>query len=374
MTPKGLLLFLGAVFVALAERSWGQKAPNWRVYKTADGMPESACISVAIGPQGKVLARHLNPASVSEVDGYAVRNILLAEGANNRVYGSPGGQLWTMVGDGFLEFKDGGWALHRVPEIAAEFQAGHFRLIEPVPLCRLYPVRQDLVVVLLPDRLLEFNCEDIDHPRIVLLRAAAQTQLGKFSSLAPARDGGLWIAGVSGLAKVPGPIRNLKPESEWREYLLPSTLEVQNLLEPHEDGEGNLTVVAEFSKTQQRTVLRFTGQQWVVENTGGERIRQAWRGPDNTRWATTSHSLLQSEEGGSQLTENEEIAARQYFDVAVEPSGVFWLATSEGLFRYTPLTWRSPSLGASADSLVHTLTGDARTGFGLLRAMVCISS
>src|ERR1035437_8814527 len=63
MTPKGLILLLGATLVALVETSWAQKPPdwpvNWRVYRMADGLPESACVSVTLAPQGKVLARHL---------------------------------------------------------------------------------------------------------------------------------------------------------------------------------------------------------------------------------------------------------------------------------------------------------------------------
>ncbi len=359
MTPKGLMLFLGVVFVALVETSWGQKASSWRVYKATEGLPDSASIAVTISPQGKVLARYLNPASVGELDGYGVQTIPLAEESNWRVYGSPGGQLWTVGKEGLLEFKDGSWVLHRVPEIAAEFQAGRLRPFEAVPVCRVMPIKQGLVAVLLPDRLMEYNCEDLDHPRTVLLRITGRTQLGTFASLAPARDGGLWISGAAGLAKVGGPLRGLKPESEWREYLLPVTLEVQNLQEPHEDEEGNITVVAESQKTQQRVVLHLIGQQWTVENFGGEKIRQAWRGADNTGWAITVRSLLEWEAGRGQMSENEEIAARQYFDVAVEPGGAFWLATSDGLFRYAPLTWRSPGFARGIDFLVHGLREDA---------------
>ena len=57
-------------------------------------------------------------------------------------------------------------------------------------------------------------------------RLARQTQLGSFTGLCPARgdggEGGLWVAGMHGLAKAPGPLRNLKAEDEWREYPVPT--------------------------------------------------------------------------------------------------------------------------------------------------------
>ena len=59
MTPKGWFSFLAAAFVTLAEVCWGQPASNWRVYKMADGLPESACVSVTLSAQGKILRKEV---------------------------------------------------------------------------------------------------------------------------------------------------------------------------------------------------------------------------------------------------------------------------------------------------------------------------
>ena len=215
MTPKGLILLLGATLVALPESSWGQKPSSWpvneRVYRMADGLAESACISVSLAPQGKVLVRHLKSASISQFDGYQVTTIPAADSGSSRIYESPSGQLWTVVAEGLLGFRNDNWLLYRVPEIAADFRARVPRVIDPVPLC---PVRHGVVLFLLPDRLLEFNTEPSGRPQTQVLLAVAQTPLEKFSGLTLARDGGLWIAGALGLARASGPVRNLKPDSE----------------------------------------------------------------------------------------------------------------------------------------------------------------
>ena len=39
----------------------------------------------------------------------------------------------------------------------------------------------------------------------------------------------------------------------------------------------------------------------------------------------------------------EGLLASSYYDVAVQPKGVFWLATSDGLVRYAPPLWRTPA-------------------------------
>jgi signal transduction histidine kinase len=358
MTLNKLFLLFGAGLVALAETSRGQKVSNWRVYRAADGMSESACMSLALGPHGRILVRHLNVASISELDGYSITNIPSLKDATGRVYESPSGQRWTVMPEGLQEFKDRDWVLHPVEEIAAEFRAGTSNPIHPVP---LYPVKQDLVIFLLPERLMVFNAKNSTNSQTSMLRAADQTRLGNFSGMSAAHDGGLWIAGAHGLAKIAGPARNVSPETEWREYVPPESLQIQNLQEPQEDEEGGITVLAESSNTHQKTIVHFDGQRWTVLWTGTEKIRFAWRGPDEADWAATIDSLFRLEDGRLQTVENEEISARQYFDLATGADGTFWLATSGGLFRYALPLWRNPI--PKLNSSVAGLVGDGEGRF-----------
>ncbi len=79
-----------------------------------------------------------------------------------------------------------------------------------------------------------------------------QTQLEKFSGMTLARDGGLWIAGARGLVKISGPVRNLKRDPEWHDYLPPEPLQLHNLQQPHQDEADVVTVVAESKTNQQK--------------------------------------------------------------------------------------------------------------------------
>src|SRR5882724_8561673 len=104
MTRKGLMLLLGAAFVALAQTALGQRSANWRVYKLRDGLPDTACRSVTLSLQGKVLVKHLNVPSLSELDGYTL-TVLPSPPGSSRVYESPGGQLWAVTSSGLQEMK-----------------------------------------------------------------------------------------------------------------------------------------------------------------------------------------------------------------------------------------------------------------------------
>ena len=182
MTPKGLLPLVCTALVALAEASSAQglKGLNLRVFRLADGLAESACLSVTVTPQGKVLVRHTVSSGISELSGYAIKVLPAPGEGSSRVYGSPGGQLWTVSRQGLEEFKNDRWVLHPVPEIAAEFNTGLARVTDPVPLC---PVKQGQVLLLLPERLLEFNAEGTQEPGTRLLRSVADTRLERFSGM-----------------------------------------------------------------------------------------------------------------------------------------------------------------------------------------------
>lgn len=309
------------------------------------------------------MARHLNLALASELDGYNISVKPLPERGKGRVYESPGGQLWMVDPEGLREFKDGAWMLHPVPEIAAEPHIS--TVLDSVPLC---PIKQGLVVFLLPDRLLEFNSAGAGPPRVRALHSVAQSRLGRFTGMTPARDGGLWVSGDRGVAKVPGPLRSLKGETPWIEYLVPESLGISGLQGPHDTPRPEtldqpqpiLVAMAESVTNHQKVMALFDGQDWTVDRLPPGRPRQVWCGPDQTRWAMTIDSLFEWDAGPrTEPAESDEIFARQYFDLAVEPGGDFWLATSDGLFRYSPPLWRTPRVVRQVNALVPCVTGDA---------------
>jgi signal transduction histidine kinase/ligand-binding sensor domain-containing protein len=356
--PRYALWLLGVALLPVAEPAWAQRASNWRAYKLADGLPELSCISVSVGQGGKVLVRHASP-YVTEIDGYRVKVLPAPAGGNSRIYQSPAGQLWTAVADGLMEFQGDTWALHPLPEIATDYRLKAPLTVDPVP---LWPVRQGFVLALLADRLLEFNTEDRGNPRATSIRVAAKTGLGRFLGMGPARDGGLWICGERGLARVPTPLRALKAETPWREFAFPADFSCDTMQYPLEASDGLVTVLGRPSTNQQQMLLRFDGESWRAEGPASAKLRSAWRGPDNGFWGFSPEALYQWEPGSAEVTETEELSARRYFDAAVETGGAFWLATSDGLFRYTRPPWQTPVGVRSLRSTIRTMASDSRGG------------
>lgn len=354
MTDKRrFLMVVGTCLLAMALTGQAQNASNWRVYKAADGLLENLTSSVTVGAHSNIWAKHLD-AAVSSLDGYEIARMPSPGLGNNRIYESAGGQIWTVAPEGLQQFKDGAWIRYAVPEIAEELRQNNKSVFHLIP---IYPAKQNHVLFLTAEALMEFNGDDPEHLQTTVLRVASQTKLGRFSSMSVARDGGLWITGSKGLAKLPGPARNIKPDTGWVEHPLGEELGIQNLREPAEDDDGGVSALAESKDGTKQAVARFDGRDWSAQLLPHQKVMRIWRGAKRDWWAMNSYSLFQWHEGQQEMTINEELPAHRYFDLAVEPGGVFWLATSDGLFRYAPLVWEAPAT-QNLTSMVNGIAED----------------
>ncbi len=338
MKPRSWFLLVAAVLLMAEQGISAPLSPHWRSFKKEDGLADNSCVSVTIGAAGNLLIQHGKSSAISVLDGYEVTVVPGPDTGRNRVYESPGGQLWTTAPEGLKEFRDGEWVLHFVSEVAVRLREG---FTNPVP---LLPVRQGRVLALLPDRLLQFAAEDLDFMQVELVLHTNRTRLGAFREMAAARDGGLLIAGEHGIARLAGPLRNLKTNLEPREFIPLNHPEWQNFSALHEEESGAVTALAETAAGEM-VLARLENEQWSARPLKLDKLRFAWRGQGRT-WAVTTDSLYELRDGEVEPTLVDEIAVRRIFDVAVEPTGAFFLATSEGMFRYAPLLWENLAANA----------------------------
>ena len=357
MTTRKGCFFLAA-FLTLAPMAFAQRNSEWRIYHNTDGMPESACVSVTAGPSGKILASHINSDSISELDGFSITSSASPEVGRSRVYETAGGQLWTVTADGLAEYRDNAWQSHPVSQIA---KLGNNVAPLATPLVPIQIVRQGRVLVLLPDQLLELSVENIGDTTSTV-QSANRTGLQKFLGMTVARDGSLWISGPHGLERSLASMRSLKSSAAWQEFIAPPGLQAENFELPIQDGDGEgFTCVAETPGSEQKCVVHFDGMNWTVQPLlGPQKIRGAWRGADGSTWVVTPITVLQIDNSGTAAAEIEEVfSSGHYFDVAVQTNNVFWIASGEGLLRYSPPLWKSPRELQSIISPVPCLADDA---------------
>ncbi len=253
---KRCVLCLALAVVVLA-RAYGKPPAPWREFNATEGFPESSFRAVTIADSGVVLAVGTTSPRVCLFDGYEVKSLPLPDGAT-RVYQSPSGQLWTLSDQGLWTMKDQEWKLFPLPELTAALPSSQ------ITLC---PVRLNVVLCLLPDRLIECNAEDPAHFRVQTLRTASRERIGRFSWMAVGVEDEIWVLGERGLARISGPKRSTTASSEWREFIPPESLHLQHLRHPQPD-ENGVTLVGDCSEDGQSRAVRFDGEQWLAQRFG----------------------------------------------------------------------------------------------------------
>ncbi|HXC36900.1 MAG TPA: ATP-binding protein, partial [Candidatus Acidoferrales bacterium] len=344
-------ILLALALTMLPEEGLGDLAVHWSIYKTSDGLAQPTYHALSLAPQGKLIAVCYGSTNGAELNGYSVSNFSLPTASIARVCESPGGQLWAETPDRLLESRKGVWVEHY--KMSAGLDSA-----EPETVLQFMAVRQGCVVVLYTNGLVEFSTANPGLPQTTVICTSAQLKIGRFSGMALAADGGLWICGDDGAAKTTILVRNLTPAAEWQTVHVPKLMHLENLRNPEPDDDGGITFVAESDTNHHAAAVTFDGRQWTPRPAGLDFI-WAWRGPGLTFWAATAESLFQWDDMHSNWVEYEEISPGQIFDVSVEPDGVFWLATRGELIRGSAPLWQRPGAIYDLDSEPQCIAEDS---------------
>ena len=282
MTPKGLILLLGATLLALPGTSWGQKPSTWpvnaRVFRMADGLAESACISCHAGParEGprpapqvrrhqptRRLHRHVPPRPGHGQQAAFTRAPAASSGRSSpRASRSSG----TTTGCS-IRFR-------RSPPNSATASP---RLIDPVPLC---PVRQGVVLFLLPDRLLAIQRR---RPRPSPHRGAAHGRADAAREVLGHDPGPRWRALDCRRARACQSLgagsQSQARTANGTTYLPPESLQLTISRSRTEDEEGSVTALAESAERINRSCWPIsTASIGQPRRSPSKRSGYAWRG------------------------------------------------------------------------------------------------
>jgi len=347
-----LLIILGIMPFVMERSSWAQNANYWRAYKAVDGLSESSSLTVTLSSRGKVWVKHAENPQVSCLDGYQVTHYPSPGSGPLRIIESPEGKLWSSHAGGLVEFNQNQWILHPIRRIADENTQNPARSVRPVS---FLPLGGDRVLYLLPDELLEYSALT---RKSQVLQKASNGRIGRFTDWVEAGNNQLWITGEFGIAKAKVVFLPQGSQLEWHPYEAPQQLEAAHFQRPTIDPDGMVIMVGEIISQQSKAIVFFDGQTWKMRHALRGKMRQAWRDANHDLWAYSINSLVRIDEQGNEIPENGCPFAGQFFDVAVEPKGSFWIATPEGVARYASLPWHPVVIGEMINEPIHAILGD----------------
>jgi len=164
-----LLRAVPVVCLVLLEGLRAQNPPSWRFWDVTDGLKESYTRSLTVDTSGQVWVKHGDVDTMSVLDGYGLAKVSVSR-SSRRVYGTASGQAWAVHRLGLEQYKDGQWSMHALKELQALSSTERNTM-------GLLPVDDDRVLLLLPDRILEYEA----GARVTrVVKKVAETKLGRF--------------------------------------------------------------------------------------------------------------------------------------------------------------------------------------------------
>ncbi|HEV3197641.1 MAG TPA: response regulator [Bryobacteraceae bacterium] len=318
----------------------------WRSWGVRDGLTETYSFAVSGVPGGNAYVRHGAVRSMSVLDGYGITRIPDPRGSaqpdwpsTRRVYTGAGGTLWTASFGTLQEYRDGNWTVrYRAP-------AGR-QVLAAVPVGRR-------VMVLLEDGLREFD-PGLQSWREV--RTAKDSRITPFLAMSPGSADELYITGEHGLAKLR--ISRDGAAFEWLE--VNSDRDHLTHFNYPLPGRGEVFAQGRSSHGKRRVIVRWTGTGLQSVYAADTDSLRGWRGGDGSVWIREMAAIFQFIGGRKYPVEKAGVLTGNIFDIYSEEGKAFWVATSEGITRYTPPLWRQPSGLEEFDQPVHAFAEDPR--------------
>jgi len=350
MAQRFLLGFL--LLTGLACPAWNDiLSQHFRYWNVSDGLAESWSNWINLSPLGNVLISHGEVGQFSYLDGYFVHRFP-SPGAYIEILESPSGQFWAWSPKGLQTLIDKRWIEFPVPEIEAADEG-----------ISILPMEDDQVLFLLPNRLMAFHA---DRQETTLIQSAEDTQIGRFISMHRSKIHGIWITGERGVARIRETNHPLQPHPPWEEYPCPEELGLRDFVYVSEASSGKIYSSAYSRGAAGRVITEHDGHTWRIAytQTGDDQLLMGFPGPDDYFFLAKlnpSRGLLLSTitRGKEFPLEKKEALAGRFYSAELEPEGVFWFATSQGIARYAPPTWRTPSAIAGNDQTFHAIEEDS---------------
>jgi signal transduction histidine kinase/CheY-like chemotaxis protein/ligand-binding sensor domain-containing protein len=310
----------------------GDDTGNWRYWQAEQGLADSFVMSVTRDPTGAIWMVHGDEPAITRFNG---RNFTIIHSPMlyNSFESLDGCSGWVADHNGLYYF-DGKW--DSFPELGFTVPDYYLRVLD---------LGDARALLLFPDRLVRFSA----HSRRSQPFPLPDLNIGRLLAFARSLDGKAWIVGDNGVAE-------LLPDNSGaglrlgKQYLL-GNLRVNDLRFPIACPGGELFVTATPKGTGGEVALRLSKGKWQIvaqQQQGASRLLRAWRDGAGDLWVAEGDTLRRKPADApnadwQHMDQDGEVLSARFADIAFNPDGTFFLATSRGLALHVNHEWKSYS-------------------------------
>ncbi len=305
---------------------------DWRYWQAEQGLADSYIMSISRDPTGAIWMVHGDELAMTRFDGKRF-NIIESPLLYNRFDSLDGHNGWVADHNG-LYYYHGKW--DSFPELGFTVPDYYLRVLD---------LGDAHALLMFPDRLVRFSAESRQSEPFPL----PGLNIGRLLVFARALDGKVWIVGEKGVAEL------LADNSAaglhlGKQYLL-GNLSVTDLRYPIACPGGELFVTATPKGKGGQVALQFWNGEWDIvarQERGASRLLRAWRDGNGDLWMAEGDSLRRKpaddpKADWQDVDQDGEILSARIADIAFNPDGTFFLATSRGLALHVNHEWKSYS-------------------------------
>jgi signal transduction histidine kinase len=357
-------IWLTALSLFFTVQSAMTQTPDWRMWTNQDGLTGTEVVTVRVGPSGNIYISQHSYEEICVLDGYEIKRIPAPNARTEVLEGAPG-ELWAPYNQEpelfgvkhyiypIEDITKGKWASYIIQDVtnANYHDPKTLRIQQDYTMHRwgkLLPLGPDKILVLTPEKLLEFHASKQISKMILHVN---DTPLNRFEEIAPSKDDNIWIVGHKNIIKLNKKLiqqnnppsfttilKNPLDENTFfkRFYWQPTQL-------PVESDHGKLFMPAKHldDLKLKLATIKNGHLQWITPSEGKTVLLGCQDVDDCYRILEyDGYNHLYTFTRYNKNHEIEEYDNKGKWFLAVESNGIFWMRSHGGLVRYTPSIWR----------------------------------
>ncbi|MDP8245307.1 MAG: hypothetical protein P9L94_14580 [Candidatus Hinthialibacter antarcticus] len=328
----------------------------WRYWTVTDGLASSRCKTITINDNQSVWIGNGLHHYMSGYDGFNIDRFINPMISTIPIAAGVQDDLWMKSFDGLKHYENGSWEDHSIHQFS---QAIDFAPYDDMKL-----------LILTENQLWDY---DVVNSQRTFLLEVENTQMGRFLELSKRIQDTIWIGCEAGLIRVDlsnGPQQLQISYNEFKSNLS----ELLNYHSLNITQSDDVIAVANTILPNFKTIIRFSQKKFESIYEFDDNIYEAWQDEKQRIWFYNGFNLYRIENNQLHEIEKKGPLVGELYDMEVELDSSFWIASSEGLVRYSPPLWETPDEISHINNWVHAIREDRKQRVWFLsnKDLMCI--
>lgn len=337
------ILYLLLVIPFCFNDSYAVDRNSWRHWSVESGLKSNYSDNIVVKPDGSVLITHGDHHEISHFDGYRFRSIPAAKLASPFIFSvTESDSIWRVIPTGVSHYNGTEWIDYSFQDFDPSESYIH--------------AFNDETVVVLYQYNLYFYQPGQENAQV--LYTEETSGIGGLEKLFSQGNDTVWFLGQTGISR----LTQNQSQFKWDTFIPDSSLQIESLLSFVSVPDNAIFITAQQTDKPERILLRFDGNAFSVEQYLTEDISIAFKQHHHFYWylAEAFYAPILGVLSHNNYFTDIGIESGYINHVEIQKDNAFWVASSNGIYRYSPTLWQIPDYFITENHFVHSIIEDSQ--------------